>query len=687
MKKTIFTAFMAAVLVGCASKPQTYSNVDEYPVKNGSLEEMVYSKSKTVFSLWSPAAEAVYVNIYANAETDEAIQRLPLERQKDGSWTRTVKGDLNGQFYTFLVTQSETAFPLHETPGIFCKAVGINGRRAAIIDLKSTDPEGWKDDKRPALRAPQDAIIYEMHHRDFSIHPSSGIENCGKFLALTEEGTTSPQGFATGIDHLKELGVTHVQILPSYDFGSIDEEGATGEAQVLESGAAAGGSYNWGYDPVNYNVPEGSYSTDPRDPACRIREMKQMIMALHKAGIRVIMDVVYNHTYDLANSQFEQTCPGYFYRTTEEGAWGNASGCGNETASNRPMMRKFIVESIRYWVEEYHIDGFRFDLMGIHDIETMNAVRQQLDKIDRSLLLYGEGWTAGDAQYPRELLALKANIRQMPGIGAFCDDMRDGLRGPFYDDHVGAFLIGLPDNEESVKFGIVGCINHSEVNMDKVNHSSEAWTAQPTQCISYVSCHDDMMLSDRLMVTAKNEEGGVADKAELIRLDKLAQTAVLTSQGIPFLWNGEEVFRNKKGVHNSFCSPDSINQIDWNLKADNRDLFEYYRGLITLRKQHPAFRMGDADQVREHLHFLDATDADGLKLDNVVAWQLSGFAGDDEWENIIVVLNASKQMAHVMLPEGEFTAVVYDGKVRPESTLTMTATANVLPQSALILHN
>lgn len=685
--KKILTMAIAAALIGCTAGKPDYQSVDEYPVKKGSLDEMLYSPSKTVFSLWSPNADAVYLNIYPNAETAEASDRLPMERKSDGSWTITVRRDLKGQFYTFTVTDPRAEGRLEETPGIFCKAVGINGHRAAVIDLRETDPEGWKDDKRPALRAPQDAVIYEMHHRDFSIHPSSGIEHRGKFLALTEEGTLNPQGLATGIDHLKEMGVTHVQILPSYDFGSIDEENAGGEATVLASGAAAGGSYNWGYDPVNYNVPEGSYSTDPRDPACRIREMKQMIQALHKAGIRVIMDVVYNHTYDAGRSQFHLTCPGYFYRYTEDGQFGNASGCGNETASNRPMMRKYIVESVKYWVEEYHIDGFRFDLMGIHDIETMNQVRKELDKLDKSLLLYGEGWTAGDAQYPRELLALKANIRQMPGVGAFCDDMRDGLRGPFYDDHIGAFLIGLPDNEESVKFGIVGCIDHSEVKMDKINHSSEAWTSQPTQCISYVSCHDDMMLSDRLMVTAKNEEGGVADKAELIRLDKLAQTAVLTSQGIPFLWNGEEVFRNKKGVHNSFCSPDSINQIDWNLKAENRDLFEYYRGLITLRKQHPAFRMGSADEVREHLHFLDATDAEGNKLSGVVAWQLSGYAGDDEWENIIVVLNASKQMAHVMLPEGEFTAVVYDGKVRPESTLTMTATANVLPQSALILHN
>jgi len=687
MKKILFMAMLAGVLAGCSAKKATYGEFNDYPVKKGALDEMRYTPKKTQFSLWSPAADAVYVNIYANEETAEATDRLPMERQHDGTWKRTVERDLKGMYYTFSVTQQGTDFPLHETPGIFCKAVSINGKRAAIIDFAETDPEGWKQDKRPALNAPQDAIIYEMHHRDFSIHPSSGIENRGKFLALTEEDTHNPQGFATGIAHLKELGVTHVQILPSYDFGSIDEEGATGEAKVLASGAAAGGSYNWGYDPVNYNVPEGSYSTDPRDPKSRIIEMKKMIQALHAAGIRVIMDVVYNHTYDLANSQFEQTCPGYFYRKDAEGNWGNASGCGNETASQRPMMRKFIVESVLYWVEEYHVDGFRFDLMGIHDIETMNAVRKALDKEDKSLLLYGEGWAAGTPNYPADLMAMKANLNRMPGIGAFCDDMRDGLRGPWSDDREGAMIAGWPGNEESVKYGIVGAIQHPQIDMSKVNYDDEAWAVEPTQCIAYVSCHDDMMLSDRLMVTVRDSAGNRGSKEELIKLDKLAQTAVLTSQGIPFLWNGEEVFRNKKGVHNSFCSPDSINEIDWNLKAENKDLFEYYKGMITLRKQHPAFRLGKADEVREHLRFIDATDGQGDVLGNVVAWQLCDFAGGDEWENIIVVLNASKQMAEVQLPEGEFTAVVYDGKVRFESTLTYTEKARVLPQSAMILHN
>ena len=468
--------------------------------------------------------------------------------------------------------------------------------------------------------------------------------------------------------------MTHVQILPSYDFGSIDERGTTEEARVLENGAAAGGSYNWGYDPVNYNVPEGSYSTDPGDPVCRIREMKQMVQALHKAGIRVVMDVVYNHTYDVEHSNFTQTAPDYFYRTRPDSTLGNASGCGNETASNRPMMRRFIVESCRYWAEEYHIDGFRFDLMGIHDIETMQEVRAMLDAIDPTILLYGEGWAAEQPLYAPELLAMKSNVRYMPGIGAFCDDMRDALRGPFSDDRKGAFLAGMPGHEESIRFGIGGCTAHPQINMNKVNYSKEPWTAEPYQSISYVSCHDDMMLTDRLKASIELAQG------ELERLDKLAQTAVLTSQGTPFVWNGEEVMRDKKGVHNSFCSPDSINAIDWTLKEKNKDVYNYYCNLIALRKAHPAFRLGTAEAVAEHLEFLDTPDC-------VVAYRLKDLEGIDEWKEIIVVLNASREPADISLPENDVYNVVANGGEFAAAVgyTTVTGTATAEPQSALIL--
>lgn len=663
---------LSLLLVACGNDKPNYNSVDDYPVRQGSLDEMVYSPKATEFSVWSPNAEQVTLNIYSDALTDEALERIPMKRKKDGTWTAKINRDLNGLFYTFAVYDTNAVFPMEETPGIFAKAVGINGKRAAILDLKTTDPENWQDDKRPYFGERQDAIVYEMHHRDFSIDPSAGIAHAGKFLALTERGTTNKAGQPTGIDHLKQLGITHVQILPSYDFGSIDERGASEEARVLESGAAVGGSYNWGYDPINYNVPEGSYSTDPYAPACRIIEMKQLIQALHEAGIRVVMDVVYNHTYDVAHSAFTQTAPGYFYRTRSDGSLANGSGCGNETASNRPMMRRFILESVRYWVEEYHIDGFRFDLMGIHDIETMRAVRAMLDEIDPTILLYGEGWAAEQPQYAQELLAMKANICQMPGIGAFCDDMRDALRGPFYDDKQGAFLAGLPGFEESIRFGLVGCINHPQIDMQKVNYSKEAWTQEPYQCISYVSCHDDMMLTDRLKASIKLKEG------EMQRLDKLAQTVVLTSQGTPFLWNGEEVMRDKKGVHNSFCSPDSVNAINWDLKTENKDLFDYYCRLVALRKAHPAFHLGTAENVVEHLEFLPAGDC-------VVAFRLKELRDIDEWQEIVAVFNAQPQEVTFTLPEGEYRKVLNNG-VFEESDAKYTESVTLAPQTATILY-
>lgn len=663
MKKvTFFTLLcMLFTLAGCGNGRPVYQSADEYPVREGALDEMVYSPSKTVFSVWSPAADSVVLRLYAEGIGGEALESHKMKRKADGTWECTLRGDKQGLFYTFQVDS------LQETPGIFAKAVGVNGRRGAVIDLHAAQPEGWETDVRPAFAGAQDAIVYEMHHRDFSIHPTSGITHKGKFLALTEEGTqvADGQGMASGIAHLKEMGVTHVQILPSYDYGSIDET------------RLADNNYNWGYDPVNYNAPEGGYSTNPYDPACRITEMKAMIQALHKAGIRVVMDVVYNHTYDVEHSNFHNTCPGYFYRYTADGELGNASGCGNETASERPMMRKFIVESCRYWLTEYHIDGFRFDLMGIHDIETMRAVRAMMDEIDNTLLLYGEGWAAGAPLLPAEELAMKANMQALPGVGAFCDDIRDALRGPFSDDHKGAFLANTRESglEESIKFGIAGCIAHPDIDMSKVNYSKTPWALQPTQSINYVSCHDDMMLTDRLKASIRLQAG------ELERLDKLAQTAVLTSQGIPFLWAGEEILRDKKGVHNSYCSPDSINAIDWSLKAKNEDVFRYYQGLIALRKAHPAFRMGDAETVRRHLHFTDIADGAG-----VVAFTIDGAAVGDEWKTIVVVLNANRYDVETSLPAGEFRVACADGQCPYAGTETIQEIAVTAAQSAQILY-
>ena len=621
-------------------------------VKAQTFNEVSYSPKATTFSLvTSPEVKKVNVLI-SDADNNEAQLVKSMKRVGAGKWQLTVKNDLKGKYYLFGVYNN--AQP-DLTPGVFAKAVGVNGQRGAIIDLKDTDPEGWSEDKRPELRNPVDLVIYEMHHRDFSIDYSSGIKNKGKFLALTEP---------KAIEHLKRLGVNAIHILPSFDYASVDE------SQPDKP------QYNWGYDPLNYNVPEGSYSTNAADPKARIKEFKQMVQALHKAGIRVILDVVYNHTFNIDGSNFQKTYPGYYFRHRPDGTYSDGSGCGNETASEKPLMREFMVESVKYWVNEYHIDGFRFDLMGVHDIETMNLIRAELNKIDPSIYVYGEGWSAGSCAYPQEKLAMKANARQLNGIGAFSDEMRDALRGPFSDDKKGGFLAGMPNCEESIKFGIAGAIDHPQVDMTKVNYSKTAWTNEPSQMIAYVSCHDDMCLTDRLRATVPN----ISDE-ELIRLDLLAQTAVLTSQGVPFLLSGEEMLRDKKGEHNSFRSPDSINRFDWNNLKRYPQVFDYYSKLIALRKAHPAFRMGNAEEVKKNLVFLDAPEG-------VVAFQLKNNAGGDSWKDIIVVLNANKTERAINVPEGLYTKVLANGKVDENGLGILNGSSvTVAPQSALIIHN
>lgn len=617
------------------------------------FNEVVYSPKSTTFSLTtSPDVKKVDVVISDN-DSDTAQQLVKsMKRVGAGKWKLTVKNDLKGKYYVFSVYNQ--AQPDH-TPGVFAKAVGVNGKRGAIVDLKDTDPDGWADDVRPELKNPCDLIIYEMHHRDFSMDMSSGIKNKGKFLALTEPAA---------ISHLRRLGVNAVHILPSFDFASIDES----KPDVAQ--------YNWGYDPLNYNVPEGSYSTNAADPKARIREFKQMVQALHKAGIRVILDVVYNHTFDINGSNFQKTYPDYFFRKNAEGKYSDGSGCGNETASDKELMREFMKESVAYWVNEYHIDGFRFDLMGVHDIETMNEIHDVVAQIDPTIYIYGEGWSAGSCAYPQDKLATKANTCELNGIGAFSDDMRDALRGPFSDDTKGGFLAGVPGQEESIKFGIAGAISHPQIDMTKVNYSKVPWTNEPSQMVAYVSCHDDMCLTDRL----RSSIPYIGDD-ELIRLDLLAQTAVLTSQGVPFILSGEEMLRDKKGVHNSYRSPDSINRLDWNNLKRYPQVFDYYAGLISLRKQHPAFRMGSADEVRKNLCFLEAPEG-------VVAYQLKNNAGGDSWKNIIVVLNSQKTPQTVDVPENTYTMVVANGKVDANGIgLLSGKTLTVAPQSALIVHD
>ena len=640
--------------------------------------EMIYSKVKTLFKLNAPTTvnldgmtgattqidkkKQVEIHIYEDGQGGKAIKTIKMKASGENRWEATVKGDLKGKFYTFDIGKGET-------PGVFAKAVGVNGMRGAIVDMAETNPQGWENDQRPVIQSPADLVIYEMHWRDFSIGVSSGLKNKGKFLALTEP---------KAIEHLKNLGVNAVHILPSFDYASVDET-------KLDTP-----QYNWGYDPKNYNVPEGSYSTDPYNPVTRIKEFKQMVQALHKAGIRVILDVVYNHTFNIDHSNFQLTYPDMYYRKTADGKYSDGSGCGNETASEKPLMREFMLESVKYWIDEYHIDGFRFDLMGVHDIETMQQIRAEVNKIDPSIYIYGEGWSAGSCAYPVDKLAMKANAQQLNGIGAFSDDMRDALRGPFSDDHKGALLAGIPGEEESLKFGIVGGIAHPQVDMTKVNYDKKPWTNNPTEQISYVSCHDDMCLVDRLKASIPSlTDKNIPEKertAELIRIDQLAQTAVFTSQGVPFILSGEEMLRDKKGVHNSYNSPDSINHLDWNNLQRYPQLFAYYKNLIQLRKNHPAFRLATGDKVRQHLEFLPAVNSKDVKQDCLVGFLLKELQGIDAWKTIVVIYNFNKEAKEMAIPEGNYTIACCNGAI-DEAGLGEVSGKEVLVdgQSALIL--
>ena len=640
MRRILFAILLAMTTVVTQAQVFDFNEVDCGP-------------EATTFQLFAPAtAKRVVVRIYKDGQGGKPIKtvKMKLTEQKD-IWKAEVKGNLLGRFYTFDMGKGEC-------PGVFAKAVGVNGKRGAIVNLVKTDPEDWCCDAHMVIKSPADLVVYEMHHRDFSI-ARPDARHPGKFLALTEPWA---------IDHLKSLGVNAVHILPSYDYGSVDETRLNTP------------QYNWGYDPVNYNVPEGGYSTNPYDPACRILEFKHMVQALHNAGIAVILDVVYNHTYDIDHSNFQRTYPDYYYRITPNTPitpkqYSNGSGCGNETASEKPMMRKFMIESVKYWIKEYHIDGFRFDLMGCHDIETMNEIRKAVDAIDPTIFIYGEGWSAGQCALPTEQLGVKANISKMPRIAAFSDEIRDALRGPFDDDKKSAWLDkGI--ETESLKFGIVGAIAHPQVDMSKVNYSKTPWATEPTQMMAYVSCHNDMCLVDRL----KSSIPGISDD-ELIRLDLLAQTAVFTSQGVPFMLSGEELLRSKKGVHNSFESPDSINQLDWKNLQRYPQVFKFYQDLIALRKHHPAFRLGDAHLVRKHLEFLDAPKG-------VVAFRLKDYAGRDDWRNIIVILNPNREQASVNLPKAMYTIVCQNGEINEASTSKLFGRrAIVAPQTAMILYD
>ena len=619
-----------------------------WPTYNGDDLELTVDNSGTHFRLWSPKAQEAVVNLYDNGHTGKPYSTLNMKFDAaTGTWSASVPEKLYGKFYTFRIKDNGNW--LNETPGVWAKAVGVNGKRAAIIDFANTNPEGWAADKGPEVKNFSDVIVYEMHHRDMSMHPSSGIANKGKFLALTEKGTTSPNGEKTGIDHLKELGVTHVHILPSYDYNSVDE------ANLWQN------TYNWGYDPQNYNAPEGSYSTNPSNPATRVREMKEMIKALHDAGIGVIMDVVYNHTAENDGSNFELTAPGYYHRHRNDGSYSDASGCGNETASDLKQMHDYIVNSVKYWADEYHVDGFRFDLMAIHDTETMNDVAAELKKINPSFFVYGEGWTAGDSPLVPERRALKENVSKMKDIAVFSDDLRDAVKGHYTNASDRGFATGKPGLEETVKIGIVAATPHPQVDFKKGNNSKFPYAASPEMIVNYISCHDDLCLTDKLRKSMEGEP-----EENMLSAAKLAQTIVFTSQGTPFMFAGEEIFRDKKGVHNSYNRPDSINAIDWANKTKYRDLFNYYKGLTALRKAHPAFRMTKAEDIAKNLVF---DKIDSKKTPNLISYSLKNHANGDSWKEIKVVFNGASKPQSVNIKGGKWKIVAAEGLISPDGGL------------------
>ncbi|MCX8130376.1 MAG: type I pullulanase [Clostridia bacterium] len=612
-----------------------------------------YTKAKTTFRLWAPIAEKVTLVTYDNGDIECKCSMSSHEMQKDvkGTWVVTLEGDQNGVFYTYRI--KNPGYDEAEAVDPYAKALGVNGDRSAVIDLSQTNPRGWENDVKPFFSHPVDAVIYEIHVRDLSINEDSGIINKGKYIAFTEEGTRSKTGVTTGIDHISEIGITHLQLQPAYDYALLNEK-------VFDKS-----KYNWGYDPKNYNVPEGSYATDPYMPGIRVKEFKMMVQALHAKGIRVVMDVVYNHTYENYKSIFHKVVPGYYYRMKEDGTFHNGSHCHSETASERAMMRKYIVDSVKYWVEEYHIDGFRFDLMGLHDITTMNEVRKALDEIDPTLILYGEGWDMGN--HPREVRAIQDNAAKLERIGLFNDRVRDNLKGIYNDPLTHGFV----DGEKGLELEVMKCVTGSIHYNDRIS----SYNICPAQSINYVECHDNHTLWDKLELA----NPGLSED-ERIKMHLLANTIILTSQGVPFLHAGSDFLRTKYGVYDSVNSPDSINQLEWERKAQYIDVFNYYKALVGLRKNHPAFRMREVELIRNNIIFTNMPE-------NVVGYVINGAANNDNWKNIFVVYNANNEDKTLEIPYASWNIVVKGKKAGEDALETLTDSKITVPAlSAIVMH-
>ena len=625
MKNIIAFVVLFAVLNGLAAQE---SKID-YPVYTGKDLGLTYTPTATTFKIWAPTATASKLNIYKSDLGGTAVRSITMNKGVDGVWQITVPENLKNSYYTFQVNIGNTWS--EEVVDPYAKACGTNGLRAQVIDLKETNPVGWDKDTLPNFSVANkqtDAVIYELHVRDASIHASSGIKNKGKFLGLAELGTKNSAGQTTGLSHIKELGVTHIHLLPFYDYNSVDETKSAVQ-------------YNWGYDPVNYNIPEGSYSTNPSDGKVRIRELKELIKTMHSNGLRIVMDVVYNHTALTKNSNFNILVPDYYYRKRADGSFSDASSCGNETASEKAMFQKFMIESVVYWVNEYHIDGFRFDLMGIHDIQTMNMISDTLHKIKPSIVLYGEGWTSSSSPLSEDKRALKKNAAQLNGIAVFSDDMRDGIKGSVFNIDDRGFATGNTSNSESVKFGIVAAGKHPQINYSKVNYSKEPYTAGPAGLINYADCHDNNILWDKIDLSFKS-----ASAAERTKMHELAYAIVLTAQGASFLHAGTEFLRTKNGVENSFDKGDIVNGIDWDLKTKNMASYQFIKSLVQIRRAHPAFRMQTAQEIATNINF------ENNQPSGIIAYTINGAAVGDTWKKIWVAYNGSQTPQTLTLPKG-----------------------------------
>ncbi len=626
LQQNVFLFFLLINVTNLVAQDHTA----KYPVYKGNDLGLTYTPKQSTFKIWSPTAVAARINFYKTDLGGVSDRTVQMEKAANGVWTITIPQNVKDQYYTFqvLINNSWSA----EIIDPYAKASGTNGFRAQVVDLKETDPIGWDQDKSPNFSAKNhqtDAVIYELHVRDASIHANSGIKNKGKYSGLAELGTKNSSGSSTGLSHLKELGVTHIHLLPFYDYNSVDETKPN--------------QYNWGYDPVNYNIPEGSYSSNPADGKQRIKELKELVKTMHSNGLRIIMDVVYNHTALTANSNFNILAPDYYYRKRADGTFSDASACGNETASDKAMFQKFMLESVLYWVKEYHIDGFRFDLMGIHDIETMNLIADTLRKIKPSIVLYGEGWTAGGSPLPDAKRALKANASLLNGIAVFSDDMRDGIKGSVFNIDDRGFATGKIENTESVKFGIVAAGKHPQINYAKVNYSKAPYTSTPASLINYADCHDNNILWDKIALSYKE-----ASETDRIKMHQLAYAIVLTSQGTPFLTAGSEFLRTKFGVENSFDKGDSINAINWDLKTKNLATNQYIQSLIKIRRAHPTFRMTSANQIANHLVFQNNLP------EGIIAYTLNGAAVGDSWKKIWVGFNGTQAPKTLTLPVGNW---------------------------------